>query len=66
MREEVYAQAPGVSTFLGQTGEQWGCRSRTTPSKGSPERRIMLLSRGKGHILTQVRGKMEIPAKTAI
>ena len=31
-------------------------------AEGLPERRIMLLSRGKGHILTQVRGKMEIPA----
>ena len=48
MREEVYAQAPGVSTFLGQTGEQWRCQSSTTPSRGSLEIRIMLLSRGEG------------------
>jgi hypothetical protein len=66
MREEVYAQAPGVSTFLGQTGEQWRCQSSTTPSRSSLEIRIMLFSRGEGHILTQVRNKMEIPVKDYI
>jgi hypothetical protein len=35
VREEVYAQAPGASTFLGQTGEQWRRRSSTTRSRGS-------------------------------
>jgi hypothetical protein len=66
MREEVYAQAPGASTFLGQTGEQWRCQSSTTPSRGSLERRIMLLPRGRGHILTQFRDKMEIPGNTRL
>jgi Staphylococcal nuclease homologue len=61
MRGEVYAQAPGARTFLGQTGEQWRCQS-ATKSRGTLERRITLLSRGKGHILTQIRDKMEIPA----
>jgi hypothetical protein len=58
MREEVYVQAPGVSTPQRRSGEQRGCQSSTTPSRGSLERRIMLFSRG-GHILTQVRDKME-------
>jgi|SRR5664279_4602874 hypothetical protein len=61
MREDVYAQALGASTFLGRTGEQWRCQSSTTSSRGSLERRIMLLFNGERHTLTQLRDKMEIP-----
>jgi len=61
MREEVYVQAPGVSTPQRRSGEQRGCQSSTTPSRGSLERRIMLFSREERHILSQFRDKMEIP-----
>jgi hypothetical protein len=63
MRDEVCAQAPGASTLLGRTGEQWGCRTSTTPSRVSLERRNRLFSKGNGSILAHGWDKMEIPAK---
>jgi hypothetical protein len=63
LREEVCAQAPGVSPLLGRTGEQWGCRSSTTPSRVSLERENRLLSKGNGSIIAHGWDKKEIPAK---
>jgi hypothetical protein len=47
------------------TGEQWGCRSSTSPSRVSLERRNRLFSKGNGSIIAHGWDKMEIPVKLA-
>jgi hypothetical protein len=61
MREEVYSQEPGASTLQGRSGEQRRCRSSTTPSKASLERKNRLFSKGSGGMIAHLRDKMEIP-----
>src|SRR3982751_5128165 len=60
MREQVYSQEPGASTLQGRSGEQRRCRSSTTPSKGSLERKNRLFSKGNGGIIARRRDIMEI------
>ena len=60
MREEVCAQAHEVSTLLGRTEDQWGCRSSTLPSRVSLERKKRLLSKRNKLRLVGRRDKMEI------